>query len=107
MGFLRYEIESADRQKVWSTVTCGVVVRWTTKSRDESRCSKPCSHGAPSPNRADKQVCITLMVEPIVRPPAAQQRITPSQQSVERPEGRSPPFGHDVASADYLAQPGG
>src|SRR5215472_12200405 len=60
-----------------------------------------------SPNRAETQVCLTLMVEPIVHPPAAQQRITPSQQSVERPEGRSPPFGHDVALADYLAQPGG
>src|SRR5215831_3049322 len=60
-----------------------------------------------SPNRAETQVCLTLIVEPIVRPPAAQQRITPSQQSVERPEGRSPPFGHDVALADYLAQPGG
>src|SRR5262249_14301391 len=60
-----------------------------------------------SPNRAEPQVCLPLIAEPIVRPPAAQQRITPSQQSVERPEGRSPPFGHDVALADYLAQPGG
>ena len=60
-----------------------------------------------SPNRAETQVCLTLMVEPIVCAHAAQQRITRTQQYVSRPEGRSPPFGHEVASADSLEQPGG